>query len=106
MKDLVIFGTGPFAEITRYFVERDSDYSVVAFTVDAAYLTGDTFRGLPLVPFEDVCGAFPPSQCEMFVAMGIQKVNQQRAGTVAAAEAKGYKLASFLSPKAKVAPDL
>ena len=42
----------------------------------------------------------------MFVAMGIQKVNQHRAAKAAAAEAKGYTVASFLSPKAKVAPDL
>jgi hypothetical protein len=73
MKNLVIFGTGPFAEIARYYVERDSDYTVVAFTVDAAYRTGNTFQGLPLIPFEEISGACPPSQCEMFVAMGFRR---------------------------------
>jgi UDP-3-O-[3-hydroxymyristoyl] glucosamine N-acyltransferase len=38
--------------------------------------------------------------------MGIQKVNQQRAAKVAAAESKGYQLASFVSSNANVSDDL
>lgn len=102
MKKLVIFGTSAFAEIAHYYFQHDSDYSVAAFTVDAAYVQETTFKGLPVVAFEDILDDFPPSEYDMAVAMGIQKVNQQRAQKVAEAESKGYKLASFLSSKAKV----
>jgi sugar O-acyltransferase (sialic acid O-acetyltransferase NeuD family) len=106
MKPLVIFGTGGFAEMAHYYFERDSDYSVAAFTVDASYVTGDTFKGLPVIAFEELESSFPPDQVMMYIAVGIQKVNQQRAGKVAEAEARGYQLASYLSSKAIVADDL
>jgi sugar O-acyltransferase (sialic acid O-acetyltransferase NeuD family) len=106
MKPLVIFGTGAFAEIAHYYFTRDSGYSVQAFTIDAAYLAEATFLGLPVVAFEDVRTAFPPEQNTMFVAMGVQKVNRQRANKVAEAEALGYKLAGYLSSKANVTGDL
>lgn len=106
MKKLVIFGTSAFAKIAHYYFLHDSDYAVVAFTVDAAYLQTTTFQGLPVIAFEEILDHFPPSECDMVVAMGMQKVNQQRAAKVAEAEAKGYKLASFLSSKATVPNEL
>jgi sugar O-acyltransferase (sialic acid O-acetyltransferase NeuD family) len=106
MNRLVIFGASGFAEMAHYYFTRDSAYSVAAFTVDAAYLKEASFEGLPVVAFEELERAFPPDQTTLFVAMGIQKVNQQRAQKVAEAEARGYRLASFLSSKALVADDL
>ena len=106
MNQLVIFGTGGFAEMAHYYFERDSPFSVAAFTVDSAYVAEATFQGLPVIAFEELEASFPPHQATLFVAMGIQKVNQLRAGKVAQAEARGYRLASYLSSKAKVAEDL
>jgi sugar O-acyltransferase (sialic acid O-acetyltransferase NeuD family) len=106
MKRLVIFGIGGFAEMAHYYFERDSHYSVVAFSVDGAYLKEATFEGLPVIAFEELQSKFPPDTVTLFVAMGIQKVNRQRADKVAECEARGYRLASFLSSKARVAEDL
>jgi sugar O-acyltransferase (sialic acid O-acetyltransferase NeuD family) len=106
MRRIVIFGAKAFAEIAHYYFTHDSGYSVAAFTVDAAYLEGGTFKGLPVVPFEEVERRFPPASYGMFVALGIHKVNRQRAAKVAEAEAKGYRLVSFVSSKADVASDL
>jgi sugar O-acyltransferase (sialic acid O-acetyltransferase NeuD family) len=106
MKSLVIFGASAFAEMAHYYFTRDSSYSVVAFTVDAAYLKEATFQGLPIIAFEEIEKNFPPGETAMFIAMGIQRVNRQRAAKVVEAEARGYRLASFLSSKAKVADNL
>lgn len=107
MNDLVIFGTGRYAELAHYYFTRDDGRRVVAFTVDAAYVREPTFQGVPVVAFEDIEAAgYGPDRCEMFVAMGIQEVNQQRARKVREAEARGFRLASHLSPRAWVAPDL
>ena len=106
MKRLVIFGTQAFAEIAHYYYSHDSGYSVSAFTVDASHLEAATFKGLPVVAFEEVEQEFPPDECGMFVAVGIHRVNRLRAAKVAEAEAKGYHLASFVSSRADVAPDL
>jgi sugar O-acyltransferase (sialic acid O-acetyltransferase NeuD family) len=105
MKDLVIFGTGAFGDLAHYYFQHDSGYSVTAFVLDSAYLKEPNFKGLPVVAFEEVTTQFPPSRYDMFVAVGIQKVNRQRAAKVAEAEAKGYVLPGFLSSKAKAPPD-
>jgi len=106
MKKLVIFGAENFAEISHYYLTHDSEYAVVAFTVDGAYMRENSFRGLPVVPFEDVVRHFPPSDHDMLVAVGIRELNSFRARKVAEAEAKGYALASYLSSRARTAQDL
>lgn len=103
---LVIFGAKGFAELAHYYFTHDSPYTVVGFTVDAAYLQAATYKGLPVVAFEEVERYFPPIECDLFVAIGYHNLNQTRAQKAIAAAAKGYHLASFLSSKADVAPDL
>ena len=106
MKRLVIFGARGFAQLAHFYFTHDSDHEVVAFTVDGAYLRETTFCGLPVVPFEEIERRFPPSEVDLFVAIGLEKVNAARAAKVAEVEARGYRLASFLSSRAFVSPDL
>src|SRR5260370_42439065 len=101
-----MFGVKNFADIVHYYFPHTSDYSVAAFTVDGAYLKESTFRCLPVGPFEAVDQHFPPQGYDLFVAVGIAKVNAQRAVKVAEAEARGYRLASFISSRAARPPDL
>ena len=105
-KKIIVFGIGNFAEVANFYFTHDSDYSVAAFTVDAAYLKEPTFQGLPVVAFHEVETHFPPSEYDMFVAVGHQKVNTRRSAKMAEAEAKGYRLVSYVSSRADVPPDL
>ncbi|MEM8677441.1 MAG: acetyltransferase [Cyanobacteria bacterium P01_G01_bin.67] len=105
-KKLIIFGAGSFAKLAHYFFTHDSDYTVVAFTVDRAYLSDATFQGLPVIPFETLEQEFPPTEHYMFVALGIRQVNQIRAAKIAQVQAKHYRLASLVSSRAGVSPDL
>jgi sugar O-acyltransferase (sialic acid O-acetyltransferase NeuD family) len=106
MRKIVIFGSKAFAEIAHFYFTHDSPHRVAAFTVDAAYLTDSQYLSLPVVPFEEIERAFPPDEYGMFVAIGFNTVNQLRAKKVAEAEAKRYRLVSFVSSKADVAADL
>jgi sugar O-acyltransferase (sialic acid O-acetyltransferase NeuD family) len=106
MSRIVIFGAGAFAELAHYYFTHDSAYTVAAFTVDGAYLREPTFRGLPVVPYEEVPARFPPEEYGMFVAIGIGRVNRLRAAKVDEVETSGYRLASFVSSRADVAADL
>ena len=99
MAEVVIFGTGDAAELAHYYFTRDSEHRVVAFTVDGAYRKADRFLDLPVVDFEEVANAFPPSQYAMFVAMGYVKMNHIRAEKYAGAKALGYTLVSYVSSK-------
>lgn len=99
MANVVIFGTGDGARLAHVYFEKDSEHTVVAFTVDKQYRTEDTFRGLPLIDFEEVTKKFPPNQCKMFVSIGYSKMNRHRASTYARAKELGYELVSYVSSK-------
>lgn len=101
-RPLVIFGAGDIAEIAHFYFSEMSDFEVKAFTVDAAYIKEGTFKGLPVVAFEEVETAFAPGAHDLFVAVSYTKLNEVRKTKYLAAKAKGYALASFISPKASV----
>lgn len=101
-RSLVVFGTRQIAEVLCWYLERESDYRIAAFTVDGAFLDESTFMGRPVVPFEEVTREFPPDANEMFVALSYAKMNRVRAEKFEAAKALGYRLASHVSPRAQV----
>ena len=106
MRRLVILGCGNFGQAVHHFFVHDSDYHVVAFTVDGALLEASTFQDLPVVAFEELQERYPPDDHDLFVAVGLRDINRQRARKVLEAEAKGYRLASYLSSGAMVPPGL
>jgi sugar O-acyltransferase (sialic acid O-acetyltransferase NeuD family) len=99
MADLVIFGLGDIARLAHFYFTSDSRHRVVAFTVDRAYRAVDTFQDLPVVPFDEVVEAFPPSRHQMFVALSYAAMNQLRASKYAEARAMGYTLATYVSSR-------
>lgn len=101
-RGLVIFGAGQIAEVMHYYLTTEGDRRVVAFAVDRPYRTADTLLGVEVVDFEDVEVRFPPADYDMFVAVSFKQVNKLRMQKVAEAEAKGYALASHVSPRAAV----
>ncbi|MBC7405123.1 MAG: acetyltransferase [Cytophaga sp.] len=104
-KRLIIFGSGPIAQLAHYYFSTDSAYEAVAFTVDAAYLTDSTFCGLPMVAFEEVTKRYPTDQVDFFVAVSYTKLNVVRKNKYLAAKALGYRIASFISSRATVLND-
>ncbi len=102
MKNLVLFGTGQIAELAHYYFSKDSDYRVVAFTVDSKFIEGDLYLGLPVLPFETVEQNFSPENNDLFVAVSYAKMNRVRREKFAAAREKGYSLPSYVSSRACV----
>ena len=101
-KPLILFGTGQIAELAYYYFSHDSDYYVVAFTVDSDFLCHDLYCGLPVIPFEDIVKQYPPEAYEIFVALSYSNLNNIRKEKFLSARQKGYKLASFISSQATV----
>jgi sugar O-acyltransferase (sialic acid O-acetyltransferase NeuD family) len=105
VKDLIIYGLGPFAEQMHFYFTHDSPYNVIAFTADAQYLDLNTFCGLPAIPFERVMEKHPPDRVEMFVAIGYRRM-RDRPLLFSKAKASGYRLASYISSHVLRFPDL
>lgn len=104
-RPLVIFGAGDIAELAHYYFKTDSNYEVVAFTVDASYIKESNFGGLPVVAFEDVVQHYPPESNEFFVALSYSKLNAVRKDKFIAAKSMGYRVASYLSSRATLLND-
>jgi len=99
---LIIIGDTAFAEIAYEYFTYDSEYEVVAFSVEKDYLKRDSLFGLPVVPFETVETLYSPSEHRVFVAATYTQMNALRARLYTQAKEKGYSPASYVSSRAFV----
>ena len=105
-KKLVIIGDSAFAEVAYEYFTHDSDYEVVGFSVESAYLKKDRLLGLPVVPFEHLEEFFKPTEVEFYTAVVYSKLNRLRTRLYETAKAKGYHPASYISSRAFVWPNV
>lgn len=105
MRPLVIFGAGDIAQLAHYYFSMDPKYQIVAFTVDATYITQYEFCGVPVIAFEELASHYPPETHDIFVALSYSKLNAVRMEKYLAVKALGYRLASYISPHATVLND-
>lgn len=101
-KKLIIVGDSAFAEIAYEYFTYDSDYEVVAFSVEQPYLKKETLFDLPIVAFETLEQHYAPAEYSIFVAATYTQFNRLRTRLAKEAKAKGYALASYISSRAFV----
>jgi sugar O-acyltransferase (sialic acid O-acetyltransferase NeuD family) len=105
---VIIFGILDTAELAHYYLTNDSEYEVVAFTVNKEYMKGDTFtpinsdKSYPVVPFEELENTYPPSDYLFFAPMTGVKMNNVRKRIYEEGKEKGYEYISYVSSKATV----
>jgi len=99
-KKLIIVGGSAFAEVAYEYFDADSNYEVVAFSVEQAYLKHQEIRGLPVVPFEALESHFDSDTHEVYVAVVYTQLNRLRTRLAQAAKIKGFRLASYFSSRA------
>jgi sugar O-acyltransferase (sialic acid O-acetyltransferase NeuD family) len=102
MAKVIIFGILDTAELAHYYLEYDSEHEVVAFSVNREYIQEESFRGLPLVAFEDVENIFPPSEYSFFAPMTGRNMNRNREAIYHQVKAKGYQFISYISSHATI----
>ncbi len=101
-KQLVIIGAGEFAEIAFEYFTHDSDYRVVAFSVEDAYRTDEQLFDLPVVALENLSENYPPETHHAFVAITFTQLNRARTRLYHYAKEQGYSMASYVSSSAFV----
>jgi sugar O-acyltransferase (sialic acid O-acetyltransferase NeuD family) len=103
---LVLIGDSAFAEVAHEYFTCDSDYEVVAFTVEKEHVRRDMFLGLPVVPFEELEQRYIPADHYFFAAVVYTQQNRLRARLYQEAKAKGFRPASYISRQAFVWRDV
>jgi sugar O-acyltransferase (sialic acid O-acetyltransferase NeuD family) len=104
-RKLILLGDSAFAEVAYEYFTHDSPYEVVAFSVEQAHRKRDHLFGRPVVPFEALERAYPPGEHDFYAALVYTHLNRLRARLYRAAKAKGYRPASYVSPRAFVWPN-
>ena len=99
MAQIVIFGAGDIARLAHVYFRTDSPHQVVAFVVDAAFKTTDSFDGLPLVAFEEAADRYPPAEYDCFVALSYAQMNRVRRAKYEQMRAAGYRCVTYISSR-------
>ncbi len=100
-RPIVIYGIGSLARTTLQAAEQVGLGSVAACTADRRYIAEEQFMGHPLVAFEEVEEAYPPSACDMLILVGYKRMRDRRA-IFDRAKAKGYTLANLIAPNCTI----
>lgn len=97
-----MFGLKDFAELAYFYLTNDSDFEVVAFTVNKEYCNQELFCGLPVVPFEELVTHYPPESFHLFAPMSGAGMNKRRKDVYEQGKDKGYTFISYISSRATV----
>ncbi len=99
---LILIGDSAFAEVAYEYFTHDSEYEVVAFAVERAYLKRTELFGVPVVAFEDLSAQFDTASHWFYAATVYTQLNRLRARLYRQAKDLGYRPASYISPRAFV----
>jgi sugar O-acyltransferase (sialic acid O-acetyltransferase NeuD family) len=98
-KKVVIIGNGSNSRLAKYYFDTDSEYEVVAFSVNRLYITEEKMEGLPVVALEELSQLYPPETFSAFVAVGYSQMNKLRERLYNECKSMGYTLASYVSSR-------
>ncbi len=99
---LIIFGVEDVAELANFYFSKYTDFKVEALCIDERFMKETNKFGLPIISFPEVCKLYSPRDIYFFVALGYSKVNEIRKNKYDLIKNLGYRLASFISPKANI----
>jgi sugar O-acyltransferase (sialic acid O-acetyltransferase NeuD family) len=106
VKPVVLFGAGELAQLAYLAFTQDGEREVVACTVSRELVPETELFDLPVVAWDELDESHGPERHALFVAVGYRGVNRRRRELCEEARVRGYELASHVSPKALVAPDV
>jgi sugar O-acyltransferase (sialic acid O-acetyltransferase NeuD family) len=105
MSEIVVFGAGQIADVARTYIDAHGPDRIVAFVVDDAHRTGDTFAGRPQVSWEDLERTHPPDRVKLLGPLSFRRLNTFRRARYEDGKARGYAFASFVHPSCHVYTD-
>jgi sugar O-acyltransferase (sialic acid O-acetyltransferase NeuD family) len=101
-RKLVIVGSGEFGRIAFEYFTYDSEYKVVAFSVERDFLEESEIEGRPVVPFEELAQRFDPKDHDVYVAVTYTQLNRVRTRLFKTVKTLGYQCATYVSSRAFV----
>lgn len=101
-KPIVIVGTGAFGEVAQAYFTEYKVRDVVAFSASSDRISNQQVLGRSVVALEDLQRTLPPSEIDVFVAIGYRHMNRNREQVFRNLASKGYEFATFVHPNVKI----
>jgi len=99
---VIIFGFYQIAKLAKYYLDNDSEFEVVAFTVHKEFMDKVEFEGKSIYNYEDLEKYFDPNEYYLFAPMTGKGLNKIREKVYLEGKYKGFKFISYISSKATV----
>jgi len=96
---IVIFGTGPIANVVACYIIRNRTHFICAYTVDKKHAKTTEF------PFESIQKHYLPENHSMLIVTGYSHMNALRERKYNEAKEMGYKFANYIDPTAIVSSE-
>ena len=96
--EIIIFGTGEFAQEIFQYIEKFSKLKVVAFTIHKEFIKEKKLYEKPIIPFEEIENNYSPNEVSMIICIGFSKMNKKRERVFLEVKKKNYKLENFIHP--------
>lgn len=102
---VIIFGILDNSELAHYYLTTDSEYEVIAFTVNEEFITTNTFKprgfnkNYPVVPYESLVELYSPDEYLLFAPISGSKMNLNRKKIYENGKKNGYNFATYISSK-------
>jgi len=100
MDRVIIFGNSRFSEVAHLYLTSDSEYEIIGFTLDEAFIKEKTYKDLPVFPFATLEEYYPPDSCKLLIPIGYTQVNKLRKEKYLVAKSRKYNFISYVSSKA------
>lgn len=99
--NIIIFGVNDLAELAHFYFLHENRFGhndpyPIVFTVNKEFIKEDTFKGLPVIPFEELESHYPPSEYKLFAPIADNKLREKIYNE---GKEKGYKFISYISSK-------
>ena len=95
--DLLIVGTGLFAQVATLYFEKYTKYKVVGYTCHSEFIVEKEINNIPVFALENVTKNLSHSNTHVFVATGYKKMNKIRQKLYEEMKEKKYTFCEFYS---------
>lgn len=101
-KKLLIFGTGPSADVAFQIFQEFTNYIIEGFILDEKFIEKRKHLNKPVYPYEEIKKSASFKEIEIFVSIGYSNLNTTRRLKCEQVCEDGFVLASMVHPEAKL----
>ncbi|MBK6087616.1 acetyltransferase [Ruminococcus difficilis] len=98
----VIFGAGQRAREIRFLLQNEQSISTDCFVIDKEYIITKQLDSCPVISTEDFLASFSPEDTQLYLGVGMPKMNRIRERLYSLFKENGFSFQSFISKYANV----